>query len=732
MVIIDQEWGARAKNARLPVTGFAGRYMGRGNMRRLSSAIHLISLILFLLNLCVYAFEDATVVFMQGNQVVLGDMRTKTRDTIYTRSGWGDPKLGGDGKTIALCNNKKILIINNDGTNPREYTPEQWPPDQNPYGKEWDYSTSGVYWPKADGNLYRFDPETAKTIVVKKSGPMDQRMSTSATGHRAYSGRNVVIEMSADFNSATTWQTSCIAGHGFIVTGGGKYVCTNSYAIKGAHHDYVDVSPFPTKGQSQDACLKERYHIDITHIFDNTPESEKPNPNSMSNWGSPHQVVNSDEWIMIRMGYHYTEEHQIRYAFVNIIDSSAVIIPFYNEDNKLRIAEGWIGPLPSPSSNSPYLTIDKTSLAFTAQSSPQNVTITNIGNQALGAVDITTTPSEISWLSYDIDGNGTNTVTITNTVDPSAVTDGEYSATVTISGGGAENSVSYSLTFINGSVLATPSELTATVGGDSMLDVSLAWKDNAQTEDGFAVEHKKEGGAWEEIGKTKADATTFTDMHLANGNWFYRVRAFAGSNYSGYSNEEKAYISGIPWVRISAPSTDSKILAGSTYAIKWTTNQVPNIEILYSTDDGLSWIPVTSEGGIVTTDTDWGNYAWKVPYIEKAGVLLKVQSYGDPSKADVAGPFAITSETIAGAHLRGASPGNGFTVDALKSGLIRIAVNTHGAHVVTLYDMRGAQIARRTGHGQAVYSLLNRLSNSLYVIRITRNHHTVSHPLIIK
>ena len=82
-----------------------------------------------------------------------------------------------------------------------------------------------------------------------------------------------------------------------------------------------------------------------------------------------------------------------------------------------------------------------------------------------------------------------------------------------------------------------PSDLAAT--GATAGTISLAWRDNAGDETGFAVERSADGSTWARAGTVGADVTTFTDSGLASAaTYHYRVRAYRGEPpvYSGYSN----------------------------------------------------------------------------------------------------------------------------------------------------------------------------------------------------
>jgi hypothetical protein len=83
-----------------------------------------------------------------------------------------------------------------------------------------------------------------------------------------------------------------------------------------------------------------------------------------------------------------------------------------------------------------------------------------------------------------------------------------------------------------------PSDLTAVP--DAPTQVTLSWTDNSNgAEDGFSIERKiGVGGTYSVIATTGSGIATYVDNGAsADTTYFYRVRAFTGSEYSDYSNE---------------------------------------------------------------------------------------------------------------------------------------------------------------------------------------------------
>ncbi|MGZ5472341.1 MAG: fibronectin type III domain-containing protein [Thermoanaerobaculia bacterium] len=88
-----------------------------------------------------------------------------------------------------------------------------------------------------------------------------------------------------------------------------------------------------------------------------------------------------------------------------------------------------------------------------------------------------------------------------------------------------------------------PSNLQAEATSSSV--IHLTWSDNSTNEDEFRVEQKNSVDAWVDIGGVAANSTGVNVSGFSAGQTgTFRVRARAGSTYSGYSNQASATTSG--------------------------------------------------------------------------------------------------------------------------------------------------------------------------------------------
>lgn len=89
------------------------------------------------------------------------------------------------------------------------------------------------------------------------------------------------------------------------------------------------------------------------------------------------------------------------------------------------------------------------------------------------------------------------------------------------------------------SELAAPSNLTLEY--TDQMRIRLRWEDNSEGEDGFSIERSVgDNQNFSQIITSIPNAQQFQDSNVVpDTTYFYRVRAFSGFSYSGYSNEEQ-------------------------------------------------------------------------------------------------------------------------------------------------------------------------------------------------
>jgi phosphodiesterase/alkaline phosphatase D-like protein len=104
----------------------------------------------------------------------------------------------------------------------------------------------------------------------------------------------------------------------------------------------------------------------------------------------------------------------------------------------------------------------------------------------------------------------------------------------------------------------------------STTKIQLNWTDQSSNEAGFYIERSPNGTTFKQIATVGANITTFLNKGLTpSTNYFYRVRAYAGTTKSAYSNTASA----ITLSTVVAPSNlQTTSISTSQISLTWSDN----------------------------------------------------------------------------------------------------------------------------------------------------------------
>ncbi|MFB6076258.1 MAG: LamG-like jellyroll fold domain-containing protein, partial [Candidatus Aenigmatarchaeota archaeon] len=135
--------------------------------------------------------------------------------------------------------------------------------------------------------------------------------------------------------------------------------------------------------------------------------------------------------------------------------------------------------------------------------------------------------------------SGTNDVTDTLSSSETSVGDDVYCEVYSNDGYEDESTEQSSSVTVESDA---PTELTVTAQEDKSLNSELGkeyltWTDNSNNEDGFKIERSTDGSNWSQIDTVGSNTISYTDDDLEdNFVYYYRVRAYLGSENTAYSN----------------------------------------------------------------------------------------------------------------------------------------------------------------------------------------------------
>lgn len=300
-------------------------------------------------------------------------------------------------------------------------------------------------------------------------------------------------------------------------------------------------------------------------------------------------------------------------------------------------ADFWAGALPEHTG--PFLSLDPSLLVFNTTNGlldTQTVASSTTAGAVAGQLTTSIVPATATWLTATPVAGAVRT-----TVDTTGLAAGSYSATVAVTADSASNVAVYTVVLNHRMSVAAPTGLYLGRRQCPFSCIGLGWQDHADNEDGFIIERMIDGGPWETADTVPAGTTACMDTVHAVGTFAYRVRAYAGSELSGYTNEASLRTTAVQSISVIAPAQGDTLLSGDTARIRWITDGITTVEIKYSVDDGEHWLNVTSGAAVGIDSAAWGDYPWVVPGLDNDSVRIMVHAYAEQTVAGLSGYFAV-------------------------------------------------------------------------------------------
>jgi len=92
-------------------------------------------------------------------------------------------------------------------------------------------------------------------------------------------------------------------------------------------------------------------------------------------------------------------------------------------------------------------------------------------------------------------------------------------------------------------------------------------------------------------------------------------------------------------ITITSPSAGDVWEVGSTQHIIWTTTNLNDVTIRYSTDNGATWTPIAAT--VDSTSADWLDLAWQVPDEPSTECMIHIEGYSAGEVPTDSGVFEI-------------------------------------------------------------------------------------------
>ncbi|HPN36793.1 MAG TPA: hypothetical protein PL041_00230 [Melioribacteraceae bacterium] len=137
---------------------------------------------------------------------------------------------------------------------------------------------------------------------------------------------------------------------------------------------------------------------------------------------------------------------------------------------------------------------------------------------------------------------------------------------------------------------------------------------------------------WDTVIDSTSDAGkkyTWTVPEITNATVKVRVSKHDENTINDISDSDFRLF--VPSITVTAPNTNVNLLAGANYQITWISNDVTNVNIEYSTDNGTIWLPPIVSNYAAAP----GNYTWTVPNTLSANCLIRISKSDETTINDV-------------------------------------------------------------------------------------------------
>jgi beta-lactamase superfamily II metal-dependent hydrolase len=188
-----------------------------------------------------------------------------------------------------------------------------------------------------------------------------------------------------------------------------------------------------------------------------------------------------------------------------------------------------------------------------------------------------------------------------------------------------------------------PAALVASAASSSGIDLSWGASTDNVGVTGYNVYRSTNGSSFSLAGTSST--TGFADLGLASSTtYWYQVTAVDGAgNQSGASNTASATTLAPPAtsLTLTSPNGGESWSGGNSRPITWTSSNVSNVKLEYSTNNGSSWTVIASSVAAST-----GSYTWAVPNTATTQARVRISDAQNGTPTDTSdGVFTITSSS---------------------------------------------------------------------------------------
>ncbi len=211
----------------------------------------------------------------------------------------------------------------------------------------------------------------------------------------------------------------------------------------------------------------------------------------------------------------------------------------------------------------------------------------------------------------------------------------------------ASNSATSSVSTGVFSIIAAPVlTLTSPVGGENWVGNSshnITW--SSTNVSNVKLEYTTDSGSnWNTIiSSTAASAGSYswTIPNVSSTNCKVRVSDVSGGAAASLSSSVFTITQIVAAISLTSPAGGESWAAGSSHNITWTSSNITNVKLEYTTDAGSNWTTI-----IASTAASTGSYGWTIPNVSSTNCKVRVSDASNAStSATSASIFTITLTT---------------------------------------------------------------------------------------
>ncbi len=175
-------------------------------------------------------------------------------------------------------------------------------------------------------------------------------------------------------------------------------------------------------------------------------------------------------------------------------------------------------------------------------------------------------------------------------------------------------------------------------------------------------------------------------------------------------------ISPNPVVTVTSPNGGESLTGGSDYVIRWTSANLANVKIEYSSDNGASW------NSVIVTTPSTGSYVWTVPNVTSELCKIRISDPADGEPQDISNDvFSISASAPQSISVTSPNGGESFPTGSSQvitwtsSGVTNIEIEyttNNGVDWTTI-------IASTESDGYYIWSSVPALSSTNCKLRIS-------------